>query len=133
MDPLSLTASDKEVMAAKLQDKIKKRLDAEARGGGGGGARGGGAGGGAGAGGPGAGASARGDGGPKQVPSGDGGSADSGDTGSLTATSDAPKQRLWVLWHCTYSPVGKRKRRKRKILAYGKGIYEAMNQRVRCC
>ena len=119
MKHFSHTASDKEVMAAKLQDKIKQRLDAEAGGGGG-------AGGGAGAGGSGGGASAGGDGG-STGSSGDGGSADSGDTGSSDSapTSDAPVSRGFS-GIGTYMPGAKRKKKKKKNYGFGKGIYETI-------
>ena len=115
MDHFSHTASDKEVMAAKLQDKIKKRLDAEA----------GGAGGGAGAG-SGAGASAGGDGG-STGSSGDGGSADSGDTGSSdSAPTTSSSVGSGFVGIGTYMPGTKRKKKKKKNYGYGKGIYETI-------
>ena len=133
MDHFSHTASDKEVMAAKLQDKIKKRLDAEAGGGGGGGAGGGGAGAGGSGAGASAGASAGGDGG-STGSSGDGGSADSGDTGSSDSapTSDAPVSRGFGFYGIgTYSPGRKKKKKKKKkSFAYGKGIYEAISEPI---
>jgi len=110
----------KDTLKAKLQDKIKQRLDAEAGGGGG-------AGGGAGAGGSGAGASAGADGGSTSS-SGDGGSADSGDTGSSdSAPTTSASVGSGFVGIGTYMPGAKpKKKKKKKNYGYGKGIYETI-------